>query len=104
MHFYLVGLPNEEEPLIFTNARGLKGLPVGPRVFAVFTEPDGPFMDEQEISVEDGREVFRRRRSIHRQLPTKADPVQNKCRTPGKRRLSRKGPASWEGTLAFAGG
>jgi len=71
VRYYTVRLPNEDEPVITTNVRRLKDLPEGTRVFAVFTEPDGSLMDEQELPVEHGRVVFRRRGSIHRQRPTR---------------------------------
>ena len=64
MRYYRVEIPGEKEPIITTNARGLRNLPPGARVFATVTDYDGTLLEEWELPVENGRVKFPRRKRL----------------------------------------
>ena len=64
MRYYEVYIPGENEPILAMNARSLRGLPQGTRVFATITDYDGSLVDQVELPVVNGRVKFPRQRDV----------------------------------------
>ncbi len=55
MRYYEVHRPGEPAPMIVTNVRRLRDLPMGTRVYRTITDHDGSLIDHEELGVRDGR-------------------------------------------------
>ena len=55
MRYYEVYRPSQREPFITSNVRRLRDLPDGTKVFRTITDRNGSLIEQEEISVENGR-------------------------------------------------
>jgi len=65
MRYYEIHVP-KEGIFLASNARALRGLPEGTRVYAVVTDRDGSLVETWELPVENGKVNFGRTEGVRR--------------------------------------